>query len=138
MTAAPIIESIRLVRFAIVPALAALAGGKGVYWLQASEGTAYPFVIVQSQDGGGQDTRAVGAIAWSGLITVKALAKANGSGNAQAEAEALMEQIAPGMANLSAQAGFVIGARHMRPIVLAPLDGVWQAAHLWRVTLERT
>lgn len=139
MSADPIIESLRLVRSAIRPALLALSNGAGVYWLQANEGAAYPFVVFQSQDGGGQDEHAVGALNWSGLITVKALAKAgNGTTNPQAAAEALMEAVAPGMASLSSPAGYVIGARHVRPIVLPPADGVWQAAHQWRVRLERT
>jgi hypothetical protein len=137
MTTAPIIESIRLVRFAIVPALTALSGGRGVYWLEAPEGAALPYVIAQSQDAGGRGEFVIGALAWSGPITVKALARANGSGNAQAAAEALMELVAPGMGSLTAPAGYAIGARYVRPVVIPPLDGVWQSAHTWRVRLER-
>lgn len=137
MTVAPIYSSLRLVRFAIRAALLALSSGKEVYWLQAGEGASMPYVVVQSQDAGGQGAFAIGAIAWSGLITVKALATANGSGNAQATAEALMEAVAPGMGSLAAPAGYAIGARYVRPVVIPPLDGVWQSAHTWRVRLER-
>lgn len=137
MSAAPIIEAIRLVRFAITPALAARSGGKGVYWLQAPEGTAYPFVVVQSQDNGGEGTPRLNSLGWSGLITVKTLAQTNGSGNAQASAEALMEAVAPGMDNLTAPAGYDLSVAYDRPVVIPPLDGVWQCAHIWRVTLER-
>lgn len=137
MSAQPIIEAIRLVRFAITPALAALANGRPVFWLQASEGAALPYVVVQSQDAGGVSTPQLNSIGWSGLITVKALAQANGTGNAQAAAETLMEAIAPGMDALVAPAGFDLSVAYVQPIVIPPDSGVWQCAHLWRVSLER-
>lgn len=137
MAIAPIYSAIRLVRFAIVPALAALSGGKGVYWLQAPEGTAFPFVVVQSQDAGGVSNPNLGSLGWTGLITVKALADANGSGNAQALAESLMEAVAPGMDNLTAPALYDLSVAYVRPVVIPPDSGVWQAAHIWRVNLER-
>lgn len=137
MSVTPIYSSIRLVRFAIVPALAALSGGRGVYWLQAPEGATLPVVIVQSQDAGGVSTPRLNSLGWSGLITVKALAQANGNGNAQAAAEALMEAIAPGMDNLTAPSGYDLSVEYVRPVVIPPQEGIWQAAHIWRVSLER-
>lgn len=137
MTVIPIYPAIRLIRFAIVPALAALAGGRGVYWLQASEGAAFPFIVVQSQDAGGRGEPRLSSLGWSGLITVKALAQANGNGNAQAAAETLMEAVAPGMDALIAPAGYDLSVNYQRPVVIPPSDGVWQAAHIWRVSLER-
>lgn len=134
---APIYSSLRLVRFVIVPALTALSGGRGVYWLQATEGAAFPFVVVQSQDAGGVSNPNLGSLGWSGLITVKALAQANGTGNAQAAAESLMEAVAPGMDSLTAPALYDLSVAYVRPIVIPPLDGVWQSAHIWRVSLER-
>lgn len=140
MVAAPIYSSIRFVRVAVVSALSALSGTAVVYWLEKADsvpGEIYPFVIVQSQDLGGQADPWIGDLGWRGLITVKALADANGTGNAQADAEALMEQIAPGMESLTAPAGHSLRAAYQRPIVVPPLDGVWQAGHTWRVRLER-
>lgn len=137
MSVAPIYSAIRLVRFAITPALVALAGGRGVYWLQAPEGATLPYVIVQSQDAGGRAEPHLSALGWSGLITVKALAASNGSGNAQANAETLMEAVAPGMDNLTAPALYDLSAIYERPIVVPPAEGVWQCGHVWRVTLER-
>jgi hypothetical protein len=137
MAVAPIYAAIRLVRFAITPALAALSGGKGVYWLQAPEGAAFPFVVVQSQDAGGGANPNLGSLGWAGLITVKALAQANGSGNAQAAAESLMEAVAPGMDTLTAPALYDLSVAYVRPVVIPPSDGVWQCAHIWRVSLER-
>ena len=133
----PIYSAIRLVRFCIVPSLTALSGGRGVFWLQASEGAQLPYVIVQSQDAGGVSNPNLGSLGWSGLITVKALAQANGTGNAQASAEALMELVAPGMDALVAPAGYDLSVAYQRPVVIPPDSGVWQAAHLWRVNLER-
>ncbi len=137
MTITPIYSALRLVRFAIVPALSARSGGKGVYWLQAPENTAFPFVVVQSQDAGGLANPNLGSLGWTGLITVKTLANANGSGNAQALAESLMEAVAPGMDNLTAPAGFDLSVNYSRPVVIPPSEGVWQCAHVWRVNLER-
>ena len=48
-----------------------------------------------------------------------------------------MEVVAPGMGSLTAPSGYAIGARYVRPIVIPPSSGVWQAAHIWRVRLER-
>lgn len=137
MSVAPIYSAIRLVRFAITPALVALAGGRGVYWLQAPEGATLPYVIVQSQDAGGRAEPHLSALGWSGLITVKALANANGSGNAALAAEALMEAVATGMDNLTAPVGYDLSVAYERALVIPPLEGVHQAGHIWRVTLER-
>ena len=137
MSVTPIYPAIRLVRFAIVPALVARSSGAGVYWLQAPEGAALPYVIVQSQDAGGRAEPHLSALGWSGLITVKALANANGSGNAAGAAEALMDAVAPGMDNLTAPAGYDLSVSYERALVVPPLEGVHQAGHIWRVTLER-
>lgn len=136
MTVVPIYSAIRLVRFCIVPALAALASPRGVYWLQAPEGTALPFVIVQSQDGGGQGEPSLSALGWSGLITVKTLANANGGGNAAATAEALMEAVAPGMEGLTPPVGYDLSVAYVRPIVVPPFEGVHQVGHVWRIRLD--
>jgi len=137
VTVAPIYPAIRLVRFAIVPALAALASGHGVYWLQAPEGASLPYVVVQSQDRGGRGEPKLNSMGWSGLITVKALADANGGGNAQAAAETLMEAVAPGMDSLSAPVGYDLSVAYVGPVVIPPDSGDWQSAHEWRVNLER-
>jgi hypothetical protein len=137
MTVVPIYNAIELVRMAIVPALTARSGGRTVYWLQAGEGAAYPFVVVQSQDDGGAGVPNLGSLGWSGLITVKVLAQANGNNNPQAAAEALMATIAPGMDALTAPTLYDLSVIYQRPAIVPPSQGVWQCAHIWRVTLER-
>lgn len=134
---APIYDSIELVRFCVVPALKLRSGSAGVYWLEKTDGATYPFVVVQSQDLGGQGVPRLNSLGWTGLITVKALAQANGTGNAQASAETLMKAVAPGMDTLIAPVGYDLSVVYQRPVVIPPLDGVWQAAHIWRVNLER-
>ena len=135
---APIYSAIQLVRFALVAALDPLTTA-GVYWLQAPEGATLPYCIIQSQDLGGRAEPHLGALGWSGLITVKALASSQGSanGNTQAAAEAIMAAVAPGMDAIVAPTGYDIAVAYSRPIVVPPLSGIWQSGHLWRVILER-
>ena len=124
----PIYDAIHIVRRAVFEALDPLTTA-GVYWQQAAQGAALPFVIYQSQDGGGSANKRLSNLGWQGLITVKALA-AN-----QSAAETLMLAVSPGMGALSAT-GYSISAEYERPIVLPPQDGVWQCCHQWRVFLE--
>jgi hypothetical protein len=131
MSTAPIIPALEIVRKSIYTALDALTTS-GVYWLQSPESAALPLVIFQSQDLGGDSVKRVGDIAWSGLVTVRALATSQGA------AETLMNAIAPGMASLAvpiAYPGYTISTEYERPIVIPPADGVWQSSHQWRVTL---
>jgi hypothetical protein len=130
VTIAPILDSITIVRFAILAALDPLTTS-GVYWLEAPETAVRPFVVVQSQDAGGRSEPRLSSLGWSGLITVKALA------HTLQAAEALLGAVAPGMATLNAPTGYDMTAEHVRPIVLGPRDGVWQAGHIWLVSLER-
>ena len=125
----PIYDVITRLRFALVAALTARTT-RGVYWLEAPSGAARPFVVVQSQDLGGRAERQIGALDWSGLIVVKALADTLGA------AEALMTQVAPGMDAL-ASTGYSVVATYDRPIVLPPDAGIWQSAHQWRVSIHR-
>jgi hypothetical protein len=125
MAPTPIYPAIAVLRKAIFEALDPLTTA-GVYWVQAAQGAALPFVIFFSQDGGGQAEKTIGNLSWSGLVTVKALA------NSQSAAETLMGATAPGMAAPTA-AGYTISTNYQRPIVIPPVDGVWQCGHLWRV-----
>jgi hypothetical protein len=127
MSPTPIYPAIAVLRKAIFEALDPLTA-VGVYWVQATQGVALPFVIYQSQDNGGQAQKSVGALGWSGLITVRALA-AN-----QSAAETLMLAVAPGMASLSAS-GYQITTAYERPITIPPGDS-WQCGHIWRVTIS--
>lgn len=127
MSPTPLYSAIAVLRKAIFEALDPLTSA-GVYWVQAAQGVALPFVIYQSQDNGGGSVKSVGALAWSGLITVRALA-AN-----QSAAETLMLAVAPGMASLSA-AGYSIKTEYERPITIPPGDA-WQCGHIWRVSIS--
>jgi len=131
MTALPILDSITLVRFAVVPALKALSGAAGVYWTLAPQGTARPYVIVQSQDAGGVSVPRLGSLGWSGLITVKAVA------DSLQAAEALLALIAPGMQGLAAPTNYDLSVQFVRPVTIPPDCSVWQAGLIWDVQLER-
>lgn len=125
----PIYSALYIVRAAIFAALDPLTTSP-IYWQQAAQGVALPFVVYQSQDSGGKADKYLNAIGWEGLITVKALA------NNQGAAETLINTVAPGMASL-ASIGYTLCAEYERPIVIPPdPNGVWQAAHQWRVYLE--
>lgn len=128
MPPAPIFNAIYLVRNAVFDALDPLTTA-GVYWQQAVQTATLPYVIYQSQDGGGSADKKLNALGWQGLVTVRALA------SSQSAAETLMTAVAPGMASLSAS-GYGIMAEYERPIVLPPANGVWQCCHQWRVFLE--
>lgn len=131
MTVTPIYSAIRLVRFSIVAALSARTT-RSVWWLQAPQTAVRPLLTAQSQDAGGRAERQIGALDWSGLIVVKAIADTLGA------AEALMASVAPGMDALTTQAGYSITAIYDRPVVIPPDGGVWQAAHQWRVSINRS
>lgn len=127
---APILTSITLVRFAIVGALDPLTTS-GVYWIQAPSSAVRPFVVIQSQDAGGRGEANLNSLGWSGLITVKALADTLGA------AETLLAAVAPGMFAVVAPANYDMAVVYERPVVIPPLDNVWQVGHVWRVHLER-
>jgi hypothetical protein len=130
MPPTPVYSVIRILRYAIVAALDPLTT-TGVYWVQAKQGVALPFVIAQSQDNGGRGEKTVGALSWSGLVTIRALAAS------QSAAETLLEAVAPGMASLSS-AGYTITTIYDRPITIPPRDDTWQCGHIWRVHISST
>lgn len=127
MSTAPILDAIPLLRTAIYQALSPLASA--VYWQQADQGVARPFVVYQSQDAGGQAEKRIGDHGWSGLVAVKAIA------DTQSAAESLYATVALGMDNL-AHAGYGMSAEFERPLVVPPLDDVWQAGGTWRVFID--
>lgn len=131
MTVAPIYSAIQKVRFSIVAALTARTA-RGVYWLEAPQTATRPLVVVQSQDIGGRSERQIGALDWSGLIVVKAIADSTSA------AETLMAAVAPGMEALTTTFGYTISAAYDRPIVLPPDAGIWQSGAQWRVSLHRS
>jgi hypothetical protein len=131
MTTAPIFTAINIVRYSVIVALKALSGTAGVYWLEAPETAVRPFCVAQSQDAGGRGEPHLNALGWSGLITVKALA------DTLVAAETLMTAVAPAMAVLVPPGGYTMTAIYVRPVVIPPSAGVWQAAHQWEVYLER-
>lgn len=132
----PIPDAISLVRPALYAALcpltAAYNGHPRCYWLVAEQGAPLPLLVVQSQDGGGADASLLGLGGWAGLITVKALA------SSLAAAETLLAGVPAAMAALAAPEDFTIRATFVRPLVLPPADGVWQAGQIYRVQLYRS
>jgi hypothetical protein len=131
MSATPITEAIEKLRAAIYTALSPLAAPSGVYWLQAAQTATLPFVIMQSQDAGGKAVKHLGDYAWEGLVTVKALA------TSQSAAATLLAAVIPGMASLTSS-GYTFLVEHERPIVIPPdVNGVWQAAQLYRVGIYK-
>jgi hypothetical protein len=135
MSATPLTEAIEKLRAAVYTALSPLAAPHGVYWLQADQNAALPFVIAQSQDAGGRDVKHLGDYAWEGLVTIKALA--NGQSGNLSGAEALLRAVLPGMNSL-AVSGYTFFVEHERPLVLPPDDqGVWQACSIFRVGIYK-
>jgi hypothetical protein len=131
MSPTPITEAIEKLRRAVSAALAPLAAPAGVYWMQAAQTASLPFVIFQSQDGGGEAVKHLGDYAWEGLVTVRALAVS------QSAAEVLLAAVIPGMASL-ASTGYTFFVEHERPLILPPNgNGTWQAGHIYRVGISK-
>jgi len=129
MSPAPILDAMHILRTAIYQALDPLTSA-GVYWLQAQQSITLPYVIFQSQDGGGSSVKRIGDHGWSGLVTVRALA------TSQSAAEALYTTVAPGMDGLS-YVGYTIGVEFDRPLTIPPdVSGTWQTGGIWRVTIN--
>lgn len=127
--AAPITDAITVLRGAIFAALTPLTT-RTIDWAQA-EGRTLPYVIVQSQDGGGRANPFLDSVGWQGLVTVKALA------TTLPAAEALMAAVAPGMDALTAT-GYAITTIYDRPVTVPPDAGVWQAINVWRIYIDRS
>lgn len=127
---APIYDAIPRVRFSITAALQARTS-RPVYWQEAPGTAVRPFVVFQSQDAGGRAERQIGALDWSGLIVVKAIADTIGV------AEQLMATVAPGMETLTST-GYSVSSAYDHPIVIPPDGNLWQAAHMWRVSIHRS
>ena len=132
----PIPNAISIVRQALYASLSPLCatyqGLPKCYWLVAAQGAPLPLLVMQSQDGGGQDASLLGLGGWAGLITVKALA------TSQSAAEALLAGVPDALAALANPDGYTIRATFNRPLVLPPKDGVWQAAQSYQIQLFRS
>lgn len=133
MTTAPILTAEHLLidafKAALAPYVGLWNGRPKAYYQVAEQGAPQPFVIFQAQ----ADIGRLDFINQTGadvLITVKALAA---SGTA---ARALLNDITPGMDAL-ASTGYTITARYVRSPSIPPANGTFQAAHTFRVRIER-
>lgn len=130
-----IADAVTLVRKAIYAATSPLVGAylglPKSYWLLGEQGAPLPYLVVQSQDQGGRDASMLGLAGWRGQFTVKALA------DTQSGAEDALAGVPAAMANLSST-GFTITATLVRPLVLPPKDGVWQAGLIYDIELYRS
>jgi hypothetical protein len=124
----PVYNVIAILREALVAALDPLTA-RPVRWVEPLQADELPYAISQSQDSGGAALEYVGAIDWTGLVTLRACA------TTLPAAEALMNSLAPGMEVLT-HAGVAITTKYNRPLTLPPVDGVYQAGHIWRVTIS--
>lgn len=130
------IDAIPIVRAALYPKLAAI---ETTYWQQAERGAALPYLVFQSQDGGGDDASMLNLGGWSGLVTVKALSlSVEAGGGGLAAAEALLSGVPTAFESLTQPSGYTIRAYLARPLTLPPLDDVHTAALIFRVDLYRT
>lgn len=99
------------------------------YYQMAEQGAPLPYTIFQLQSN-------IARLDWISdtgaetLVTLKALA-ANGSA-----ARDLLNTVAPAMDALSSP-GFTIAARYEASPPIPPSNGTYQAAHLYRVRIER-
>lgn len=124
----PVYTAIAIVRDAIATAL-----GESSHWQRNEDATpSRPYLVYDSQDGGGKLNQYVGSKGWRGLITVRAVA------DFQDEAEAALAPAYTAMLSLSAPSGYSIGAVYIRPITIPPTAEVRYAAAQWELFIERT
>lgn len=146
MTEAPVVTAIAIVRAALQTALSGVVpswnGQPAVFWRQAPaqlvgglrQGTPATCLIYQSQDLGGNRWDHVHVAGWRGLIVIRALAASPGEDAAEAQLAAV-----PGaLAALVVPAGYAIGVRFDRPVVLPEVDKIVTSAAQWWVELKRT
>lgn len=134
MSTAPILDAETILTTAIRNALAPYAGSHQgrpkVYYQLAEQGAPRPLLVFQFQSNISR-LDYVGDVGATALVTVKAQADDPDS------AAQLLSLAAPGMGALH-YGGYTITATYLRSPVLPPIGGIFQSAHLWRVTLERT
>jgi hypothetical protein len=118
------------IRNALAPGVGTHQGRPKVYYQLNTDGAAKPLIIFQFQD---DITRLdwIGKVGATVPVTIKALAE-----SAQAARE-LLETAAPGMNSLS-YAGYILTARYLRSPAIPPLNGTYQSAHIFKITIERS
>lgn len=134
MTVAPVLDAETILAVAIRDALAPYVethnGRPRCYYQLAEQGAPLPYLVYQLQ----ADITPVwrlGLAGASALVTVRALAA-----SAQA-ARALLRGATPGLADLI-YPDYDITARYVRSPSIPPQNGVYQSAHIWRVSIERS
>jgi len=129
----PILQAETIIATAIATALAPFVGTfktrPKVYYQLAEQAAPRPLLVYQFQSDIGRVDR-IGDVGATALVTLKAQA------DSASDARALLATAAPGMANLIS-AGYTITARYVRSPVIPPLNGIYQSAHIYRITIER-
>jgi hypothetical protein len=139
MSTEPILTAETIIATAIRNALAPFAGTYNsrpkVYWQRAEQDPATgtlppkPYLIAQGQSDIGR-VDWIGDVGATALITIKALAEYAD------EARELLAAASPGMNNLVYE-GYTLRARYVRSPLIPVIDGVYQSAHIYRITIER-
>lgn len=134
MTPAPILNAEVILTTAITGALAPYAGthqGRPkVYYQLNTDGAPRPLIVFQFQD----DIRRlnyVGDVGATALVTIKAQADDPDS------AAELLATAAPGMSAL-AYDDYTLTAVYVRSPIIPPIDGVYQSAHIFRISITRS
>jgi hypothetical protein len=129
----PILTAEAIIANAIVTALTAhvgtFNGRPKAYYQLAEQGAPLPFVVFQFQSDIGRVDR-IGGVGATALITLKALS------DSASAARALLATAAPSLATLTAT-GYTLKARYVRSPIIPPIGGVYQSAHIYRLTIER-
>jgi hypothetical protein len=134
MSTEPILSAELIIATAIRDALAPFAGTYNdrpkVYWQIAEQGAPRPYLVAQGQSDIGR-VDYIGDVGATALITLKALA------DSAKAARDLLAAASAGMRNLT-YAGYTIQARYIRSPLIPPINNVYQSAHIYRITIERS
>jgi hypothetical protein len=117
------------IRNALAPYAGTHQGRPKVYYQLNTDGAPRPLLIFQFQSD-------ISRLDWVGDIGATALITVKAQADDLDTASALLALAAPGMANL-AYGGYTIRTRYVRSPIIPPISGVYQSAHIFRITLER-
>lgn len=119
----------RAIRDALAPAAGTHQGRPKVYYQVNTDGAPRPLLVFQFQSDISR-LDYVGNVGSTVLATIKAQADDPDS------AAALLAAASRGMADLSFS-GHTLTAVYVRSPIIPPIGGVYQSAHIFRITLER-
>lgn len=133
MTSTPILTAETIlttaIRNALAPFVGTHQGRPKVYYQVNTDGAPRPLLIFQFQSD-------ISRLDWIGNVGATALITVKAQADDPDTAAELLALAAPGMSNLR-EPGATLTAVYVRSPIIPPIGGVYQSAHIWRVSINR-